>query len=227
MRKFITMVLCVVSITTFGQLKFGIEAGYNISQFSEKGSNQQFYDLSTINGFNIGLVAEEKLKKHFFVQTGLSFTEKGSEKITTQFATNGASTTIKLNYLQLPVNLVYKVKLNHCITALLGAGLYGAVGISGTNKGANTIKDANGNIINISTVNNKVKFSNNTSQVDNNTTYIKPFDLGYNVLAGLEWKNFQFKALLNNGFTSIYPTGSTTFRNNVYSFSVAYLMPWN
>ncbi len=227
MRKIITMVLCAVSITTFGQLKLGIEAGYNIAQFAEKGSNQQYYHLSNINGFNIGLVAEEKLNKHFFMQTGLSFTEKGSEKITTQYATNGASTTIKLDYLQLPVNLVFKVKLNHCITALLGAGLYGAFGISGTEKGDNTVKDPNGNIINISTVNNKVKFSNNTTQVDNNTTYIKPFDIGYNVLAGIECKNFQIKAIVNNGFKSIYPTGSTTFRNNVYGLSVAYLVPWN
>jgi hypothetical protein len=228
MRKFITMILCVVSVTTFGQLKLGIEGGYNISQFSQKGSNQQYYDLSNINGFNVGIVAEEKLRKHFFLQTGLSFTEKGSEKITTSYANSGASTTIKLNYLELPLNLVYKLKLNHSVTALLGAGFYGAMGISGTEKGANTIKDPNtGTIVPVSEINNKVKFSNNTTQVDNNITYVEPIDMGYNVLAGLEWKNFQFKASLNNGFTSIYPTGSTTFHNNVYSFSIAYLMPWN
>lgn len=222
MRKLVTMVLCVISITTFGQLKLGIEAGYNISQFSERGDNQQYYHLSTINGFNVGIVAEEKLKKHFFVQTGLSYTKKGSETSTTQFATNGPSTTLKLDYIQLPLNLVYKVKLNQSITALLGAGLSGAFGIHGTEKGTN--KDANGNITG---VDNKVKFSNNTTQVDNNTTYIKPFDLGYNVLAGVEWKSFQLKATLNNGFTSLKPTGSTTFRNNVYGFSLAYLIPWN
>jgi len=227
MRKFITMVLCAVSVTTFGQLKLGIEGGYNVSQFSQKGSNQQYYDLSTINGFNVGLVAEEKLSKHFFVQTGLSFSEKGSEKITTTYANSGSSTTIKLDYLLLPLNLVYKLKLTHCVTALLGAGFYGSVGISGTEKGSNTIKDANGNIIPISSVKNKVKFSNNTTQVDNNTTYVEPVDMGYNLLAGLECKRFQFKASLNNGFTSIFPTGSTIFHNNVYSFSIAYLLPWN
>jgi hypothetical protein len=223
MRKLVTIILCFISVTTFAQLKLGIEAGYNVSQFTSKGGNSQFFFLSNLNTFQAGLVGEEKLNKHFFLQAGVSFTQKGSVKDATQYAVGGGpSTIVKLNYIQIPVNMFYKIKLNSSLKALLGAGLYGAFGISGSDKGT-SIDATTGSE---SQVNNKVRFQNNTIYVAG-ITYIKPFDIGYNLVAGLEWKNLQFKATINDGFKNIYPSGDTEFRNQVFSATVAYLLPWN
>lgn len=221
MRKLVTMVLCLIAVTSFGQLKMGIEAGLNISQFSDKGNNQQYYHLSNINTFQAGIAVEEKLKKHIFLQTGLYYAQKGGNKFTTQLASDGSSTTLRLNYLQIPLNLVYKFKLTSSLTALAGAGLYESMGISGTDKGTNT------DISGTSPVNNKVDFSDNTSFVDNGKTYIKPFETGYNVLVGLEWDKFQFKVTMSNGFKGVFPTGSTSFLNHIFGISAACLIPWN
>ncbi len=224
MRKTAAFILCFISVSAFAQLRVGIQAGYNISQFSSKGSNTQYYNLANINTFQAGLIAEEKLNNHFFAESGLSFAQKGSIRTTnTQYALDGGpNTTTKLNYLQIPLNLIYKVKLNTSLTALAGAGFYGAFGLSGSEKG--TDENSSGTV---SPVNNKIKFQNNTFFVAN-TTYVKPFDIGYNVFVGLEWKkSLQFRATINDGFKGIYPTGDTEFRNQVFNLSITYLVPWN
>jgi len=220
MKKLAVVILCFVSVSSFAQLKLGVQAGYNISSFTDKGSDLQYFNLSGISTYQAGLVVEKGLDKHFFLESGLSFVQKGGRKSKTQFATSGSSTTSKFSYLEMPLNLTYKMKLSNAVKAILGAGFYGAVGVSGTEKG--TDESVTGNI---TTVNNKVKFANNP-YYSSNTTYVKPFDFGYNILGGIEWKSFQFMLTLSNGFGNIYPTSSTKFANSVFGVSVAYLVPY-
>ncbi|MFZ5977534.1 MAG: outer membrane beta-barrel protein [Hydrotalea flava] len=220
MRKFFLIIFCLCTTASFAQLKLGVEVGYNTSGFIDQGSDIQYFNLSRIPTFQAGIVAEQTLNKHFSASSGLIFFQKGGRKDKTVFATTGASTTSKFNYIQIPLNLQYSIPLNKTLKALVGAGFYGAVGISGTEKG--TDEEISGNT---TVVNNKVKFSNNPYYTSG-TTYVKPLDFGYDVLVGLAYHQFEFKATLTNGFGNIYPTGSTRFANSVIGFTVAYLVPW-
>lgn len=221
MKKLVMIILCFASATSFAQLKLGIQAGYNVSQFVDQGSNQQYYHLSSINTFQLGLAAEQLLSKHFFLESGLIFIQKGGFKEPTYFTNyKGSTTTTKISYLQLPLNLAYKTELTKNIKLLAGSGIYIATGISGSEKGTDTTTGVN------ITVDNKVRFTNSSSYV-NNSTSIKPFDLGFNVNAGIEWKKFQFIANFSRGFGNISPlTGSTKFLNQNFGVSIAYLLPW-
>ena len=219
MKKCLMIILCFISVSSFAQLSVGIKGSYQMVSLFDKGSNQQYYDLSNINTIAAGLSVEKNLGKYFSIQSGINYTQKGGFKRYTNLATSGSTTTLKVNYIEVPVNLVYKEKLNKSLQLILAAGLYGAAGISGTEKGYDLT------LIGNTTIDRKVQFTNNSTYV-NNQTSIKPLDFGYDLSAGIEWNKFQFTADFSRGFNSIFPVGSTNFANQTLGISVAYLMPW-
>jgi len=220
MRKLLIVIFCLCTTASFAQLKLGLQAGYNSSGFIDKGSDVQYFNLSRISTFQVGLVGEQALNKRFSLSSGLIYFQKGGQKDKTIFATTGASTVSKLNYIQIPLNIAYNIPFHKNWKAIIGAGLYGAVGLSGTEKGSD--EEISGNV---TPLDNKVKFSNNPYYTAG-ITYVKPLDFGYNVLVGVAHNNFEFKVTLSNGFANIYPTGSTRFANSVFGFTIGYLAPW-
>ncbi len=221
MKKVLVIFLfCLVGSSAFSQLRVGIEGGFNIAQFADRGSDQQYYNLSGIGAISAGIVAEKFWKKNYYFSTGILFIQKGGYKEKGQYATYGSSTTTRLKYIQVPFNIIYKWDIGKNMKLMAGAGLYMALGISGTEKGVDeSITGA------VTKIDNRVRFT--YYNVYNNTeTYIKPLDIGYNLLGGIEWKKYQFKLNYSHGFGSIYPIGSTKFSNAVYGISVGYLLPW-
>ena len=217
---------CLVTVSSFGQFKLGIQAGYQSAQSIDKGNDQQYYSLSSISTFEAGIVAEQPLSKHLFFETGLTYAEKGNSKSPTIYATSGSTTgvgsttTTKIDYLQIPLNLAYKTDLNKNVKLIIESGFYIARGISGSEKGTDK-----SNLGVITTVDKKIQFTSNNDNSSNNTL-IKPFDIGYNFNAGIEWNKFQFMANFSRGFGNIYPVGTTSFSNQTIGITVAYLMPW-
>jgi len=211
---------CLVTVSSFAQFKLGIQAGYLSAQSIDKGNDQQYYNLSGIPTFEAGVVAEQPLGKHIFFETGLTFIEKGNSKSPTAFANSGSTTTTKIDYLQIPLDLAYKTNLNKEVKLMIASGFYIARGIAGTEKG--TTKSSIGVT---STVDKKIQFTNNNDNSSTNTL-VKPFELGYNFNAGIEWQKFQFTATFSRGFGNIYPVGTTSFSNQTIGITVAYLMPW-
>jgi hypothetical protein len=219
MRKFLIVALCFISVGSFAQLRLGVKGGFEMAKFFDKGSDQQYFSLSNINTIQAGLIAEKDLSDYFFFQSGLGYIQKGGFKQFTGQANSGTTSTLKLNYIQVPVNIVYKESINKHIKGMVSAGFYAAVGISGTEKGYDQTTTGTNNI------DRKVQFSNEAVYV-NGATVVKPFDFGYNLSAGIEYKKFQFTLDFSRGFKTIYPFGTTNFANQTLGISVAYLMPW-
>jgi hypothetical protein len=217
MRKFLGLVFCFIVLTSSAQLKLGISAGYDIAEFATSGGSSQDYSISAINGYHVGLIADNKLSKKFFLITELQFAHKGGIVDKTSQALTGTSYTMTLNYLQLPVTLNYKTDISKSSKLILGGGFYGAVGLSGKIKGTSYYNT-------ITNIDENVAFSNNSSNT--NVNAVKPIDFGYTFNAGVEWKEYQFKFNYLHGFGSTKPTGSTKFANQTYGLSVAYLLPW-
>ena len=190
-----------------------------MAKLFDKGSNQQYYNLSNINTIEAGLVVEKNLNKYFFIQSGVGYNQKGGYKEFTGLATSGSTTTLKVNYIQIPVNILYKENITKSIKLLLSVGFYGAAGISGTEKGFDKTNSGT------TTIDRSVQFTNSTTYI-NNATLVKPVDFGYNLAGGIEWKKFQFTIDFSRGFQSIFPVGTTNFANQTLGLSVAYLLPW-
>jgi len=205
----------VLTLNSFAQkFKVGIQAGYNSATLvNETGTS--YIGLDNINTFHFGGIAEFELGSGFYGQSGLLYTQKGCQKYPTNLSL-GSTTTLNIAYLELPLNVEYKIKLSKSWKVLVGTGFYISRGLVGTEKGTDNTTGVQ------TTVNNSVHFTNDNTF---NSTYtsVNPYDFGYNLLVGTEYKNFQLKVNLNNGFSKVLTQGSTRFQNQIVNVSAGYL----
>ncbi len=228
MKKIFFVLLCFLSMHGFSQIKIGVAGGYSSASFAQSGETDipgYGNSSSSISTFNMGIVSEIPLGKKIFLQPGLLYFGNGTH-IDEQGGESGyegsSHTTIQLYYLRLPVNIVYKMKLNNRFNLLVGTGLYVAKGLSGTGKGNSKGSSPFSGPYAYS-FNNKVDFSDDNSPSSQNDTKIKPFDFGFNVLAGIEWRNFQLTANYSHSFLQGYADGGYNYKNAVFGISLAYL----
>lgn len=172
-RKCLVFIIAIViRLATFGQnLDWGISGGVTVGYIQTNA-----FILSTTNsmtgiktGFTLGAFAGLPIKKHFIFQPGFQFVQKGGRPFDSY--SDNQRGTIVLNYIEIPLNLVYKSagRRGHFIA---GGGPSLAFGISGTVK-LNQQQTA-------------IHFGGK-AEYD-----LKVFDLGANMLTGYE---------LNNGFS--------------------------
>ena len=139
MLKKILFTICVATISAgaFAQnVSFGLKGGINFSDQSNSGSNA--FNSSSKTGFQVGTVADIAIHQ-FSIQPGLYFITKGYgfNPIVPLYyngSQNGTSTTkatVNLNYLELPVNLLYRIKFAPGMNLYFGAGAYLGYGLSG------------------------------------------------------------------------------------------------
>ena len=158
-----------------------------------------------MTGINAGINAEIPLSSGFYLQPGALYSTKGAKWA------NGSK--VKLSYIEVPVNFVYKPILG-AGNMLLGFGPYVGFGVAGK------VQPANGNSTD-------VKF---TKEYDatSGAPQFKRFDAGGNLLAGYEFANnvsFQVNAQL--GLADINPkttaaNDKTKLNNTGFGFSLGY-----
>lgn len=201
-----------------GKTSFGIRGGINFQNINGKDENGDKLKNDILTGFNAGINLEIPMAPEFYFQPGLLYTIKGakSKEIILGQTING---TVKISYVELPLNFLYKPLLGtgHL---LLGFGPYVALGVGGKVKyeGGGNSADAD------------IKFKNKVSLTDpDNVVYFRPLDAGGNLLAGYEFGNrvsFQLNAQL--GLTKINPAyegasnDKTSAKNTGFGFSLGY-----
>ncbi|KAA9340670.1 porin family protein [Adhaeribacter soli] len=176
--------LSLLSFQSFSQVKLGLKAGANISTFGYDFKDSEEETLSndiTKNkiGYHVGLAAEFGFTDNLSLQSGLIWTNKGA-KYDYSLSEDGVEMEIKgktsLNYLEIPLNLTYKIS-----NFQIQAGPYVAYGIGGKEEleskftfmgETDTDKDDA-----------DVKFKNTVEESDfdeENTTFYRALDLGLN-----------------------------------------------
>jgi len=178
-----------------GGTSFGIRAGVNFQNINGKDENDEKLKNDMLTGFNIGINAEIPVGVDFYFQPGLLYTIKGA-KSEDVILGQPFNTTLKISYLEVPLNFLYKPLLGtgHLI---LGFGPYVAFGIGGkaTYEGGG------------SSLTEKIKFQKTVQSSDpDDVVYIRPMDAGANLLVGYEFGNrvsFQLNTQL--GLTKINP----------------------
>ena len=195
---------------------FGLRAGVNFQNINGKDEDGNKLDYDMLTGFNVGINAEMAVAPQFYFQPGLLYTVKGakSKEVVLGQTYEGR---IKISYLELPLNFIYKPVLGtgHL---LLGFGPYVALGISGKvkNEGGGTSETTD------------IKFKNTVKSSDpNDVVYLRPLDAGANLLAGYEFSNrFSFQLNAQLGLTKINPefegatNDKTSAKNTGFGFSV-------
>lgn len=189
MKKIMITMLVCISILPFANAqksKFGFTAGGTFGWMRNEDEN----GLKTVSGvlpaFSFGVVGDIPVGSKFSFQPALSFLQKGMAN-----SDNGNSSTMRLNYLELPLNFLYKAPgtKGHFV---IGLGPSFSYGLSGTVSATYNGQSGSSN----------VHFGN--SEED-----FKAFEISGNILAGYEWKSgFFMQVNYNMGFSNLFPYDS-------------------
>jgi len=199
-KLLIIVVAFTMTTKSFAQAKYGVKAGLNIANMSIKSSAGSETGLSSLTGFHFGGTAEFPASEAVSVQTGLLFSTKGYK-----ISEGGSSTTTSVNYLEIPINTIYKIEIGSA-KLCLSAGPYLAYAASGTKKGEG--------------YNDKLDIGS-----DDDDTY-KALDYGLNIGAGVEL-NDKITIGLQYGLGLANIASHTDFgysvKNKVFGISVGYM----
>lgn len=190
-----------------GKASFGVRAGINFQNLNGEDANGRDYDYKLKTGFHIGVNAEVPVAPEFYVQPGLLFSTKGAK-----IENPGDDTKVKLSYLEIPINVLYKPTLGSG-KLLLGFGPYIGIAVGGKIKTGSHSVD--------------IHYKNDISAAETRPTY-KRMDFGGNLLAGYELSNkvsVQLNAQL--GMVNLDPKidgkkPDTKTKNTGFGFSVGY-----
>jgi len=187
MKTNLIVIICLLiisgtSVTAQNEEKtsFAILGGVNFQNLNGKDFNGNSLENVLTTGYHIGVNIQIPIAPEFFFQPGIMISSKGAK-------TNGdlLTTTTKLMYVEVPLNLVYKGLLGKG-HILIGLGPYVAYGISGKVK---TESDA----ISAKT---DIEFKNVVAMEDPLTVpYYKALDVGGNIFFGYEMANGIFAQL--------------------------------
>jgi hypothetical protein len=132
----LTAPLAIAQSTDKGKISFAVLGGVNFQNLNGKAINGDKLTNDMIVGFHVGANAQIPVAPEFFFQPGLLFSTKGAKY------TNGSS--MKLSYIELPLDFVYKALLGNG-KFMLGFGPYLGYAIK-TTGGNFKAFDAGGNI---------------------------------------------------------------------------------
>src|SRR6476659_7811996 len=127
-RMFVTALAILSSTVLFaqkmthdeGRTTFGMRGGVNFYTITGKNEGGTKLDNNIKTGVNVGVNAEIPLGTGSYLQPGVLYTQKGAD------FTN--SNSLKLTYIEIPVNYIYKPVLGNG-RMLLGFGPYVGFGL--------------------------------------------------------------------------------------------------
>jgi hypothetical protein len=189
-----------------------------------------------ITGYHGGVEAEIDLNSlGLMIETSLSYYQYGSHLANSLGFLPGpnnstidySETNLKINTLRLPINLMYKYSITDKWKVFAGFGPYIAKTLSGTEKGyyKGFIQNPDGsyNVI-YGGIDNKAQISSGFSYAPGGTTKLASFDIGANVLFGVQYKKFKFAFNYNRGFTQVYRNKYANTGNFAWSYTVSYMI---
>lgn len=191
------------------QSSFGFQAGATFASYKVRVDNISATSKTKL-GFTAGVTGDIDMGKNFSFQPGLNFLQKGGvEKNNSN--SNEIKTTTNLNYLELPLNIVYNAK-SISGKFFVGAGPSLSMGLSGKGKVSGSGIDET----------DKIKFG--SSDDDD----FKALELGVNFLAGYQFKSGVFLAAnYNAGVSNLFNTtgdDNSKYHNRHFAFRIGYML---
>ncbi|MFT3823772.1 MAG: OmpA family protein [Chitinophagaceae bacterium] len=227
MKKLFTLLL-LTSLCAFShaQLRLAILGGPHSSSVTEKNNLPGWDSLMKPNyknrsGLNLGVMAEVPLGGNFYLHPGVFYMAKGNkyEKYYDTAATGGDTLSVvrsfSSNYIDIPINVTYKIPLGKKSNFLLSAGPY----ISFFYNGKTTVESR------VSVGDTAAKYTNEQTPLETGSgqNKIKTVDFGVNARAGFELGSFLLTGFFSQGLTNFYNASyDGTFKHRVYGASIGF-----
>jgi hypothetical protein len=204
-------------------VNFNIVAGISLQNLKGTDFWGEKLDNRVIQGYRAGFMTDILIYRNFHFLPGLLFSVKGARKeiveVVKKSDENEVTTKIRLSYIEIPVNLLYRPKLGEG-HILMGLGPYAAYGIRGRVKTKGT---GYTNVI-------PVRFKN-TITIDDPSVYAyyRALDAGANFLLGYElyygifcYLNAQIGMMdVNPGYEQL-SNDKTSYKNRGFGLLVGY-----
>jgi hypothetical protein len=203
MKKIFLSLITVFTISLLhAQFKVGIKASAIENNARVNANHGNYFAGDKTKGYQAGLIADWKLSNHLYLQPQVLYTRTGVQLLN---AEAGKDLDVKMDYVELPVNLVYKVNLPFG-KVFAGTGATFSYGVGG--------KEQQGNI--------KTRL-----YAGNNPTWRRE-DISLNFTAGVEFNNGVFASFNSQkGFLDMHKGSNMTMRHKSLSVSVGYLVDWS
>ncbi|MEO8583691.1 MAG: OmpA family protein, partial [Flavitalea sp.] len=126
--------------------------------------------------------------------------------------TISSASNMGINYIEMPLNITYKIPMGSKAQFLLSAGPYVGFFYSGTQKSETRIYSSN-----------DFKSEEVNLETGNGQGKVKTFDAGFNVRAGFELGNVLITGFMTQGLTSFYTAAyDGTFKHHVKGLSLGF-----
>ena len=203
MKKMILTTIALVSLVMFSnaQFKVGIKAGGNISkQRINVSEGNSLYSNDNYKNYHAGVITEFNLAKNLYLQPQLLYTRKGSTLLS---STGAADAKLRIHYLEMPVNVVYKVPVSFGYL-FGGAGGTISYGISGK----------------------QTQAGHSASIFDGNQSWRRE-DISLSFTAGVELNNGMFVSINSQkGMLDVNKAPGVSVKNSSVSLSLGYMIDW-
>src|SRR4051812_49403463 len=217
-KVFLLAAATIVASVSFSQVKFGVQVIGNAGSASIKSEELSNFKKPMKIGFGAGVVADIPLQNNLGVRTSVNFLQK---KSSVEFATPGTDkkSTINstLNYVEVPVNLVYKIPMKGA-SVYFGAGPSFGYGISGKLKFQGY--EAIGGVVHAIDESTEA-----FTKEDKGGAGMKRFDISANVNAGVQFDNGLY---VNAGYLaglSNLTEGDGQYKNRGILMTVGIMLP--
>jgi len=185
-KLFVASLIVLFAVSANAQFKIGIQGGLNVANMKVD------VDTKSLMGLRAGLIADISLGP-IGIQPGVLFSQKGAK-----YSTIDGKLT--LNYIDVPVYLLYKIGLPGAKVLLMAGPNFGyALNGKSTIGGSST----------------DVEFGSENAQ-------LKKLDLGLGFGAGVQILKLQGTVNYTMGLTNLSNDGTSTVKNNVISVSLAF-----
>jgi hypothetical protein len=200
MKKLLFSLVAIVALSLFSQAQFKLGVKGGISQSSQHTSGNSLFSSDHYRSYQAGLIGDINIAGNLYLQPQVLYSRKGS---TLSNSTVAADTKVRMNYIDVPVNLVYKQPLPFG-KVFLGAGPSFSYAFGG-----------------------KMEQGGHSQGLYSGKNW-KREDLSLSFTAGLEFDNGFFVSVNSQkGLMDVYKTDGVSVKNRSKSVSVGYLIDWN
>jgi len=194
---------------SFAQVKVGVTAGLNASNFVEDGIDESAFNTNRY-GFLGGLVFDLGITKSFSIIPELLYIQKGAGISAESNDGGSIKIMVNLDYVQIPVNFAYKLNMGSSAKLLLFAGPYFGYAISGKN----TVE---------AKINGEKQKESEDVKFGTEDDEMNPLDIGFNIGLGVQVGKGFFKFQVIPGLSNLNNDDSSYKLNNGgVAFSLGY-----
>lgn len=223
--KNLIIVLCLINLTSKAQVYFGVNAGANMGNIITKINGTKDDAIKSAAGYIISGDINIPVSNNLLFQTGLQF-ESIHNKVNTEGTSSGGGFTIKetfsgkshLNYINIPVKLLYKIPLGSG-SFTFGAGPFIGIGIGGKAESTDITETtfAGNTTRSVYEYNAKVKFGSADTAIKRTN-----FGAGINLCYVIS-NNISFSAYSNIGLSNISNAAKQNSKTIAYGVTVGYV----